>query len=429
MPPHKASEESIETTPLLGGSGSESHDAPRTLNASRTPLPAGQLSVLFFLRFCESASTFCIFPFLEELLKSVIKGGEEEVGYYAGLMDAIRHSISLITVLYWSRMSDKIGRKPILLLGTVSLAASMFFFGLSKTFLALVLSRCIFTALSSNAGTIKSVVGEITDQSNRANAFALLHVPWAAGSSFGAFVGGWLAGPRPWLSFAKHYPYFLPCATMGAISVAGFALVALHLRETLPSRSRPSQASEEPAQECSEVVDERTKPAPLQKLLTTSSVLIPLVNYATLAFLHTCSNTILPLYLALPVNLGGLDMPPSSIGTILSLYGAFNCFFQAFFLGRLVNRFGAKRVFLSAILASVPLYGMYVVNNLVARRMGDDKRLPSITYVLVALHLAFVVAIECGYRCVYIFITAASPNRQSLGSTNGLAQTMVSIDI
>lgn len=34
-------------------------------------------------------------------------------------------------------------------------------------------------------GVIKSMVGEITDHTNSADAFALLHVPWAVGSSFG----------------------------------------------------------------------------------------------------------------------------------------------------------------------------------------------------------------------------------------------------
>jgi hypothetical protein len=63
-------------------------------------------------------------------------------------------------------------------------------------------SRCIFTAFNSNTGkslpcnlhsndnlgctgVIKSIVGEITDHTNSADAFAMLHVPWAIGTSFG----------------------------------------------------------------------------------------------------------------------------------------------------------------------------------------------------------------------------------------------------
>ena len=65
-----------------------------------------------------------------------------------------------------------------------------------------IFSRCIFTAFNSNTGknllvilclnvdlgctgVIKSIVGEITDHTNSADAFAMLHVPWAIGVSFG----------------------------------------------------------------------------------------------------------------------------------------------------------------------------------------------------------------------------------------------------
>ena len=74
--------------------------------------------------------------------------------------------------MYWSRLSDHIGRKPVLLVGTFALAIATTSFGLSRAFWALVVryhfpgsiiilrefngfisvSRCIFTAFNSNAG-------------------------------------------------------------------------------------------------------------------------------------------------------------------------------------------------------------------------------------------------------------------------------------
>ena len=80
------------------------------------------------------------------------------MGYYAGVMvsyfrrclqeilhgfslntqEFTRQAISLFTVMFWSRLSDHIGRKPILLLGPFALAISMISFGLSSVFWALV---------------------------------------------------------------------------------------------------------------------------------------------------------------------------------------------------------------------------------------------------------------------------------------------------
>jgi len=46
------------------------------------------------------------------------------------------------TVLYWSRTSDRVGRRPVIMAGLLGLSLSMYSFGLSKTFVGLVI-RCI----------------------------------------------------------------------------------------------------------------------------------------------------------------------------------------------------------------------------------------------------------------------------------------------
>jgi MFS family permease len=88
-------------------------------------------------------------------------------------------------VLQWGRLSDKIGRKPVLLIGLFGGALSMICFGLSKTFGMLLLSRGLEGALNGNVGVIKSMLGEITDETNMAQAFAFIPICWAAGSTIG----------------------------------------------------------------------------------------------------------------------------------------------------------------------------------------------------------------------------------------------------
>lgn len=109
-------------------------------------------------------------------------------------------------------------------------------------------------------GVIKSIIGEITDHTNSSDAFAMLHMPWAIGSSFGyeiyhffkeienisiaallqihsALVGGWLARPHDHFpeTFSSHiwikYPYFLPYAVMVAITIMGLVITAAYLKE------------------------------------------------------------------------------------------------------------------------------------------------------------------------------------------------------
>lgn len=48
-----------------------------------------------------------------------------------------------MTVLHWSRISDRVGRKPVLLVGLAGLSLSMFCFGIARSFPALVIARSL----------------------------------------------------------------------------------------------------------------------------------------------------------------------------------------------------------------------------------------------------------------------------------------------
>jgi len=66
-----------------------------------------------------------------------------------------------LTVIQWGYLSDRFGRRPILLIGPLGLAITMFTFGLSRTFLPLVISRCLQGTFNGNIGVSKSVVAEV----------------------------------------------------------------------------------------------------------------------------------------------------------------------------------------------------------------------------------------------------------------------------
>ena len=90
-----------------------------------------------------------------------------------------------LCVMQWGRASDRFGRKPILLAGLCGLTISMLGFGLSTTYWTLVLSRCAAGALNGNVGVTKSMMAELTDESNRAQGFAYMPLIWVLGSTIG----------------------------------------------------------------------------------------------------------------------------------------------------------------------------------------------------------------------------------------------------
>jgi len=163
-------------------------------------------------------------------------------------------------------------------------------------------------------------------------------------------------------------------------------------------------------------------PLPLRALLI-PRVLIAAGNYATLSLVDIAFRAIQPLFFATPVELGGLGLDPPRIGNILSVYGVLSGLFQVFFFADLHDRFGSKVIYSTAIASGIPVILTFPLINALARTQG----LSWMVWSLVGVQLVLSMTQNLGFACVFIYIAAASPNRASLGATNGIAQLLVSI--
>jgi len=169
-------------------------------------------------------------------------------------------------------------------------------------------------------------------------------------------------------------------------------------------------------------VPDAEKPLSLRALLT-PRVILAAGNYAALSLVDIAFRAIYPLFLSTPIPLGGLGMDPPTIGTILSFYGVFNGVFQVFFFARIHDRFGSKITFLSGILSSFPAFISFPIISYMAKRNG----LTTLVWAGVIFQTLISIGLSLSYGAIFIFIAAASPNRASLGATNGLSQMVVSL--
>ena len=133
-------------------------------------------------------------------------------------------------------------------------------------------------------------------------------------------------------------------------------------------------------------------PVPLRDLLNLR-VLIPVLNYTSIAFLSASSSAIQPLFLAMPISLGGLEFNSRQIGTVLSAYGAVDSVFQTFFLGVLVRKFGLKNIFFTAMAMFLPMFGLSPLMNVVARSGGGS----GVIWFFLVCQLTCSMVMELGY--------------------------------
>ncbi|KAF8071623.1 member of major facilitator superfamily multidrug-resistance, DHA1 sub-family [Lyophyllum atratum] len=414
----------------------------------RTPLPWFQFSIVLFLQLAEPLTSQVISPFAPQLIRDIgiTHGNESQVGYYVGLMQSLFFLTQAFTVLHWSRASDMVGRKPVILVGLFGLSASMFCFGLSRTFWGLVLSRSLNGALNGNIGVIKSMMVELTDSTNIAQAYAYMPIAWSTGGTLGPIIGGSLSRPAeqyPHLfgnnEFLKKYPYFLPCAVPATYTALAWLVTFLFLKETVSApvsvsrllklgKDKDSLAlkgaigSEEPPTVAIPALPAPDKQLPLRALLT-PRVIIAAGNYAFLSLVDIAFRAIQPLFLSTPIALGGLGLPPSAIGNILSVFGISNGIIQVFFFARIHDYFGSKKTFIAGIASAFPAFIAFPIINYLARAQG----LSTAVWVAVGLQTFISIGLSLSYGAIFIFIAAAAPNRASLGATNGLSQMTVSI--
>jgi len=276
---------------------------------------------------------------------------------------------------------------------------------------------------------MKSMIGDLTDSTNMSQAFALLPIVFCTGGTLSPFIGGTLAHPEqrwPHLfsgKFWHDYPYFLPCAVSG-ILVALFTLImAIWLKETVGREKKPVAAEPSNSSDVEQAAPQTETSLPLRALMI-PSVIYPIANYGMLSLTDMCFLALFSLFFASPIDVGGLGFPPSIIGTLLGLLGLMDAVVQTLFFARVVERLGAKTTFRVGVSAFFPSFFLFPVLNWVIVRNGGERT--PLLWVLIILQLSLVLLWDMSYACIFMLITAAAPNKRTLGAVNGLGQTVAS---
>ncbi|KAG1814972.1 MFS multidrug-resistance DHA1 sub-family [Suillus variegatus] len=372
----------------------------------------------------------------------VTRGDESQVSYYVGILQLSSSVAHTLTIFHWSRLSDYIGRKPVLLTALLAHVISMFAFGLSKTFLGLVISCVVCGAFDPGDAVIKTLVMDITDATNMPKAFSYMPIPVMIATMVGSLIGGLLSRPADRFpdifgrsELLKTYPYLLPCS-ISAFFISMIWLVAcICLKESVSTRTplwelikggffgQSYSKSRRPSSNVTFHPGEvQPKPLPLRALLT-SKVLSVTASYATMGLFHMALSLVLPVFYATPIELGGLSLDPPRIGALLAASGIIQGIFQLLLYARLHHHFGARAIHITGVSSGIPIVILFPVANALARAYGIGMAV----WLCVVVQLTLKTSLLMCFPCLTLFIRAAAPNRASLGATTGIAQVALAV--
>ncbi|WP_096274536.1 MFS transporter [Paucisalibacillus globulus] len=177
------------------------------------------LPILFLIMFLVMVGFGIIIPVLPFYAEDMGASPTE-----LGLLMAVYSLMQFIFAPMWGRVSDRIGRKPVIMIGILGLSLSFFMLALSTELWMLFAARIVGGILSAaNMPTVQAYVADITSEEDRAKGMGIIGAATGLGFICGPAIGG------VFTNINIHMPFYIS----GIVSFLTLILVALILRESL----------------------------------------------------------------------------------------------------------------------------------------------------------------------------------------------------
>jgi len=111
-----------------------------------------------------------------------------------GMLFASFSLMQLIFAPLWGRISDHVGRKPVLVGGLIGTAGSYVLFGFADSMLLLFVSRMLAGFFGANVATAQAYVADVTKPEDRAKGMGMIGAAFGLGFTFGPLIGGEMVG-------------------------------------------------------------------------------------------------------------------------------------------------------------------------------------------------------------------------------------------
>lgn len=334
--------------------------------------PAG-LGSIFLVLFVDLIGFGVVFPLYADMLKwyggqehgllawmmqlvSAIHPGADEgqrAALFGGMLGALYAGLQFFAAPFWGRMSDRYGRRPILLISLVGSLLANLLWVFSADFSLLLLSRLLAGVMTGNVAVANAAVADITTPENRSRGMAAVGMAFGLGFILGPALGGMLARVRLDLAIPALVPLGLNPFSAAAFLAA--ALAGLNLfwtwysfRETLP----PERRAAAPAAS-----------RPVNPLAIFRGDLPPRVHAINLAF---CCHTL--LFSGMEFTLvflasQRLGMTPMGFGLLLAYMGVVSAVVQGALFRPFGHRIGVHRLAVAGFVLHVPGFAILALVN------------------------------------------------------------------
>lgn len=340
--------------------------------------PRGRLGLLFLAVLVDLVGFGIVLPILPFYATDLGAGGLQ-----VGLLVTVYSAVQLVMAPLWGRMSDRFGRRRVLILGLLGSAVAYVIFARADSLALLFLSRIVGGIGGSTIPVAQAYIADVTPPTRRAGNMGLIGAAFGLGFVIGPALGGILDGVSPGSPAAPGY-------VAAGLCFANALVAALWLPESRRSRDRATSRF--------------NLGAALTEVRGSGQIKIILAGYLFITMAFSTLQPTLSLLASERFALGARQA-----GYLFAMLGFVSAVYQGGIVRVLVPRMGERRLFRYS---AVPFAAGLLV-------IGLATDLPLLLAGLVLLGIGYGGAVPA---VLGLLSRAASPERQ--GGVLGVGQSV-----
>ena len=191
------------------------------------PLLKASLFTVFVTVFLDLLGFGLVVPYLPGVARAL--GASDLV---AAVVGASYSLMQLVFVPFWGALSDRVGRRPVLMVSIAATALAMGFLGIADSLWMIFAARVLSGIATANIAVAQAYIADVTPHEDRSRGMALVGVAIGLGFVLGPVIGGALSG------LASSRPGVVPAFAAAALSAVNFLFAAFLLPESLSEDKR-----------------------------------------------------------------------------------------------------------------------------------------------------------------------------------------------
>ena len=377
---------------------------------------------------------------------------EQNIGHYVGLLGSAFYFPLFFMNLIWGTLSDRIGAKPILLMGLVVCFITTIIIGTTNSYTMVWFCRFFAGVFGANSTVAKGMLGNLAREAeSRAWGYAMYGSVYGLSGFIGPILGGLLSNPVQiypgWFEkegiFAK-YPYLLTCLLGAGLCLISLYSTVFWLKEHStsysklndddnsdvpmedftsldhsPSRLTSRSPERRPERQVTlDIEESKVDRVPAFSFLSRST-LGPICMYMLIAYTNMAYFTSIPLFYSAPHDDGGLGLDSRDTSLSLTVISGSKLFIQLIVFQKLfLVMKDSRKTYRLGMSIFIPMHLLIPMLYLMS------------SFGFTLFNVLLMVAFGCGESISYLSVIlriTESNHVKNLGIAHGFASTVAAL--